>query len=105
MNWNEKALHRLMGWGAMLIGMPWLLTRRERLQNPPENKKNPVLWVLMHKGVRLVSEVRPNGYSKEYWSATRVRDSQNDLRRVSQGALLGWPVVFGLGLLVGWRFL
>ena len=103
MNWNEAGLHRAMGFGAMLLAMPWLLTRRERLQNPQENKKNPVKWIDSHRYAW--DNPGTSGYRKEYWSATRVRDGQKDTHDYCIGFSIAWPFIFGAGLLVGWRFL
>lgn len=112
LNWNEAGLHRVAGWGAMLVGMPWLLTRREINQNPPENKKNPVLYkvhgieTLGYKSFGYITEDKPIDFEyTEYWSATRVRDSQKDTHDYAIGFSIAWPFIFGLGLLVGWRLL
>ena len=88
MSWKplEPTLHRLMGFGAGLLNLRLLLTRREFKQLPPENDKHPVQhW---------------NG--EEYWSKVRVMDTLTDSRDYDIGGTAAYFVVLGIGVLIGW---
>jgi len=113
MNWNESGLHRAMGWGAGMTGLAWLLSRREIKQFPPENNKNPVVWIEMNSsgdGVLdctddedLAEHWRLAGKAmKPYWSATRTRDSFKDLHDMCIGLSIASPCLLGVGVLIGW---
>lgn len=100
-NINEKAAHRAMGFFAGLLPLAWTLTLRERNQLPPENNANPVIWYSGHLQF-VVSGDRPTvGLFKEYWAATRVRDTLKDTHDYAIGNAIAWPFVLGAGIAIG----
>lgn len=93
MNWEpyEPTLHRLMGFGAGILNLGLLLDRRERRQLPPENDRNPVVFI--------ARESRRLG--GEYWSKIRVMDTLDDMRDYARGQTVAWFVVLGMGVVIG----
>ena len=115
----EPWAHRAMGFGAMLLNLRLLLTRREFKQLPPENDRYPVLYVEKDidddKDEPGEWRVLPTwtGYEQwvfgrppiEYWATPRVMDTLNDSREYDQGGTCGWFVLVaacvGLGYCIG----
>ena len=101
----ESVLHVIMGFFATILNLRLLLTLREYKQLPPENDKNPVVWINCEKRGRDWDWCKAwlgSGYGgKEYWSKERVMDTLKDSLEYDIGATLGWFVVFLLGVLFG----
>tara|TARA_R110000823_G_scaffold315445_1_gene447619 strand:+ start:1053 stop:1379 length:327 start_codon:yes stop_codon:yes gene_type:complete len=101
----ESVLHVIMGFIATIFNLRLLLTLREYKQLPPENNKNPVIWVdvdIVGNDWDWCKAWLGSAYGgKEYWSKERVMDTLKDSLEYDIGASLGWFVVFSLGVLLG----
>lgn len=102
--WWESQAHRLMGFFAGLVGMGWLLHRREIRQLPPATEKKPQLFVGFTDDDRVAyADEQPHLPTDEtYWNADRVMDTLTDLGEKMQGMSAAAPFTFALGVLVGW---
>lgn len=101
----ELVLHVIMGFIATIFNLRLLLTLREYKQLPPENDKNPVVYIssIRHgEGWSWCKAWLRSSYGgKEYWAKDRVMDTLRDSLEYDIGSTLGWFVVFSLGVLFG----
>ena len=101
----ESVAHVLMGFGAGLLNLRLLLTKRELDQLPPENDKNPVLWV--DTDIRgkdwdwIKAWLGPAYGGAEYWSKERVMDTLRDSREYDIGATIAWFFILAAGVAIG----
>ena len=100
----ESVLHVIMGFFASIFNLRLLLTLREYKQLPPENDKNPVVYITTIRTKDwdwCKAWLRSSYGGKEYWAKERVMDTLKDSLEYDIGASLGWFVVFSLGVLFG----
>lgn len=100
----ESFAHVMMGFGAGLVNLRLLLNMRELNQLPPENDKNPVLWIpyIGEKNWDWCKAFRGSAYGgKEYWSKERVMDTLHDSWEYRVGETIAWFFVLGGGIAIG----